>query len=145
LAAVSTLSGHQQTSRSVGVVVVDDQAVFRRAAREVIDATAGFEVLGEASSGEEALRVVDRVDPDLVLIDVRMPAMNGTETARRLSATHPKATIVLISTENPTDLSAGAESFGAVALISKEDFGVSTLRRLWTRYGSRLSEDTAPR
>ena len=73
----------------VRVLTVDDQAVFRGIAREVIDATPGFESVGEAASGEEALAAVDRLDPQLVLLDVRMPGLDGIEVARRLRATHP--------------------------------------------------------
>ena len=80
-------------------MTVDDQAVFRQAAREVIEATDGFEHLGEAGSGEEALALAGELDPDLVLVDVRMPGIDGFETARRLSAAHPASTVVLISTE----------------------------------------------
>jgi two-component system, NarL family, invasion response regulator UvrY len=119
----------------VGVMTVDDQAVFRQAAREVIEATVGFEPLGEATCGEEALALADEVSPDLVLIDVRMPGIDGLETARRLSISHPAATIALISTENLDGLPSGVESCGAVALISKEDFGPATLRRLWADHG----------
>ena len=72
---------------AVGVMTVDDQAVFRQAAREVIEATDGFEYLGEAGSGEEALALAGELDPDLVLVDIRMPGIDGFETARRLSAT----------------------------------------------------------
>ena len=123
----------------MSVVTVDDQAVFRRVAREVIEATPGFESLGEATSGEEALALADEVDPDLVLIDVRMPGMSGVETAARLSAAHPTATIVLVSTEDLVDLPAGMERCGAVALLSKEKFGTTALRRLWTLHGLRRS------
>jgi DNA-binding NarL/FixJ family response regulator len=77
-------------------------------AREVIGATAGFELLGEAASGEEALDLADRVDPDLVLVDLRMPGMDGLETCRRLRATHPAATVVLVSTDEPDDMCPGA-------------------------------------
>ena len=75
--------------RAVGVITVDDQAAFRDVAREVIEATVGFEPLGEAACGEEALVLAGDVEPDLVLLDVRMPGIDGLETARRLSAAHP--------------------------------------------------------
>ncbi len=65
---------------------MDDQPIFRAAARDVIDATAGFEAVGEAASGEDALRVVDELGPQLVLLDGRMPGMDGIETALRLTA-----------------------------------------------------------
>ena len=65
------------------VMTVDDQEVFRSAARAVVDATPGFESAGEPASGEEALALVDGTKPELVLVDVRMPGLGGVETARR--------------------------------------------------------------
>ena len=82
-------------------MTVDDQAVFRSVSREVIEATAGFEPAGEAASGEEALRLVEDTKPQLVLVDVRMPGMDGVETARRLHASHPDLVVVLISLDDP--------------------------------------------
>jgi CheY-like chemotaxis protein len=120
----------------VGVMTVDDQLVFRQVAREVIEATDGFEHLGEAGSAEEALALVDELDPDLVLVDVRMPGINGFETARRLGARHPGSTVVLISTECLDDKSEN-DLFGAVAFVRKQDFGSALLRRLWVDHGKR--------
>ena len=121
------------------MVTVDDQAVFREVAREVIEATDGFESLGEACSGEEALQLADDVDPDLVLVDVRMPGMSGVETASRLAAAHPTSTIVLVSSDDRTALPAGAECCGAAALLRKEEFGTTALRQLWAIHGPRAS------
>jgi two-component system, NarL family, invasion response regulator UvrY len=115
----------------VGVVTVDDQPFFRGAAREVIEATPGFEAVGEASSGEEALAIVDALDPQLVLVDVRMPGMDGAETAERISAGHPDVVVVLISIEDPEQVSVAAGSCGAAALVRKQDFGPRLLQSLW--------------
>jgi CheY-like chemotaxis protein len=82
----------------VRVLTVDDQAVFREIAREVIEETPGFESVGEAASGQEALAAVARLDPQLVLLDVRMPGLDGIEVARRLRATHPDTLLVLPAT-----------------------------------------------
>ena len=120
---------------TVGVVTVDDQAVFRQVAREVIEATDGFESLGEACSGEEALLLAEDVDPDLVLVDVRMPGMNGVETASRLAAAHPSSTIVLVSSEDRSELPEGTDRCGAAALLCKEEFGTAALQRLWAVHG----------
>ncbi|MGH3022239.1 MAG: response regulator transcription factor [Gaiellaceae bacterium] len=126
-----------QRRLQVGVLVVDDQVPFRQVARDVIEATSGFEALGEAASGPEALVLVDELDPELVLLDVRMPGMDGFETARRLSAAHPEAVIVLISIDDPSELSPqGVESCGARTLIRKQDFGTHALRRLWAAHGT---------
>jgi two-component system, NarL family, invasion response regulator UvrY len=122
-------------SGRVGVLTVDDQAVFRQVANEVIAQTAGFEPLGEAQSGEEALRAVERLNPELVILDVRMPGIGGIEAARRITADHPRTVVVLISIEDPDDVADEARSSGAVALVRKQDFGPALLRKLWTMHG----------
>jgi len=120
----------------VRVVTVDDQPFFRDAAREVIDATPGFEAIGEASSGEEALAVVDEVEPELVLIDVRMIGMDGIKAAERIRAAHPQVVVVLISIEDPTDVPAEARTCGAAALVRKQDFRPRLLQHLWVAHGA---------
>ena len=115
----------------VRVLTVDDQAQFRGVARDVIDATPGFEPVGEAKNGEEALLAVDRLAPELVLLDVRMPGLDGIEVARRLMASHPDTLVVLISIEDPVDVPSAAQLGDAVPLVRKQDFGPGLLRRLW--------------
>jgi DNA-binding NarL/FixJ family response regulator len=115
----------------VRVLTVDDQATFRGIAREVIDATPGFDAVGEAASGEEALAAVARLHPELVLLDVRMPGLDGIEVARRLRATHPDTLLVLVSIEEPIDLPAAAQIADTVPLVRKQDFGPKLLKRIW--------------
>jgi two-component system, NarL family, invasion response regulator UvrY len=119
---------------AVRVVTVDDQAVFRRAAEVVIDAAPGFELAGEAASGRDGLAVVERLDPDLVLLDVRMPGMDGVETARRLHHARTRAVIVLVTVEEPPD-APGATDCGAATLVSKRDLCPGFLREFWDAYG----------
>jgi two-component system, NarL family, invasion response regulator UvrY len=126
---------------SIRVLTVDDQARFRGVARDVIDATPGFEGVGEAVNGEEALRV-DRLAPELVLLDVRMPGIDGIEVARRLHVSHPDTLVVLITIEDAFDLPSASELGDAVPLVRKQDFGPSLLRRLWREHGrEHLSQD----
>jgi two-component system invasion response regulator UvrY len=126
---------HESRTTPVGVMVVDDQVTFREAAREVVDATPEFVMLGEAASGEQALASADELHPDLVLVDVRMAGMDGITTAARLHTSHPAAIVVLISVEEPPNLPGDALSCGAVEAIRKQDFGPATLRRVWGAYG----------
>ena len=120
---------------SVRVLTVDDQPRFRGVARDVIDATPGFEPIGEAENGEEALLAVDRLDPELVLLDVRMPGIDGIEVARRLHASHPQTLVVLITIEEALDLPSAAQFGDAVPLVRKQDFGPRLLRKLWREHG----------
>jgi len=123
-------------STPVGVLVVDDKVVFRQAARDVIEATAEFVMLGEATSGRHALAAVDDLHPDLVLMDVRMRGMDGIETSRRLSRAHPEAVVVLVTTEEPLNLPKDVGFCGAADLIRKQDLRPSLLRRLWRAHGN---------
>ena len=129
-----TLGPHPSTTRSVRVLTVDDQVLFRHVARDVIDATPGFEMAGEAASGDEGLAAVERLAPDLVLLDVRMPGINGIEVARRLAATHPEVVVVLISIEERIDVPSAAQ-LETVPLMRKQEFGPRLLKQLWSEYG----------
>ena len=120
---------------AVRVLTVDDQALFRGIAREVIDATPGFVVAGEASCGEEALTAVEHLEPQLVLLDVRMPGMDGLEVARHLAASHPETVVVLVSIEESVDVPSAGQLAGDVPFVRKRDFGPALLRGLWASHG----------
>jgi two-component system, NarL family, invasion response regulator UvrY len=119
----------------VGVLVVDDQLVFRQVAHDVIAATERFVPLGEATSGPHALALVAELEPDLILLDVRMPGMDGIETAARLRAEHPEPVVVLITVDEEPELPGELLSCGAAALVRKQDFGPAMLRRIWAEHG----------
>lgn len=121
----------------VTVLAVDDQAVFRHTARELIAATRGFQQIAEATSGEQALRLAAELHPDLVLVDVRMPGMDGIETARRLIDQDHDVAVVLVSLDALVDLPAAAAQIGAVAHVRKQDLSPRTLSALWRAHGGR--------
>lgn len=121
---------------AVQVLTVDDQPFFLEAARALIDSTPGFVLAGEAGSGDEAIAAVERLHPDMVLMDVRMPGLDGIETARRLTASGAATVVVLVSAHDVDDLGPLVETSGAVAIVPKERLRPSVLRRLWARYGA---------
>jgi DNA-binding NarL/FixJ family response regulator len=119
------------TTTPHSVVVVDDQAPFRMAAKAVLRRLDCFELAGEAASGPEAIELVDALRPELVLMDINMPEMNGIEATRRILSGHPEVVVFLCSTYDVEDLPPGAADSGASAYVNKERFGAETLRRLW--------------
>jgi DNA-binding NarL/FixJ family response regulator len=123
-------NGGQAASPPVRVLTVDDQPIFLRALRQLIGAAPGFALVGEAHSGAEALERAAELRPDLVLVDVRMPGMDGVETARRLLASDLRATVVLFSLEPLLEPEAVLE-LGVTAFVRKQDLSVATLQSVW--------------
>lgn len=119
------------TGNAVSVVVVDDQAPFRLAARAVLRRTEGFELVGEAENGLEALTLVDTLKPDLVLMDINMPEMGGIEATRQIVAELPATVVILCSTYGVNDLPPEAATSGARAYVHKEQLSSKTIKRLW--------------
>ncbi len=117
----------------VAVLIVDDQAPFRLAAKAVLRRSQGFELVGEASSGEEAVELAGSLSPDLVLMDINMGEMNGIEATRRIVAANPDVVVVLCSTYDAADLPPDAALSGARAYINKERLSPAALAESWAR------------
>jgi DNA-binding NarL/FixJ family response regulator len=119
------------TDVPVSVLVVDDQAPFRLAARAVVRRADGFELVGEAATGEEAVTMASDLRPALVLMDINMPGINGIEATRQIVALAPDTVVFLCSTYQLSDLPPDAATSGARAYLNKEEFGADALQRLW--------------
>lgn len=115
----------------VPVLVVDDQRPFRLAAAAVLRRTEGFELVGEAETGEEAVEQVANLHPALVLMDINMPGISGIEATRRIVASAPDTVVFLCSTYHLSDLPPDARTSGADAYVNKEELAPSVLQRLW--------------
>jgi DNA-binding NarL/FixJ family response regulator len=120
-------------SDAVRVMVVDDQAPFRMAVRLVVGRTPGFEVVGEATSGEESVELARSVRPDLVLMDINMGAMSGIEATGAIVAEQPGVVVFLCSTYASSDLPQGAMDTGAAAYLHKEELSPAVLSELWAQ------------
>ena len=121
---------------SIRVLVVDDIAETRDHIAKLLSFEPDMELVGAAAGGEEALDVATQVQPDVVLMDVNMPGMDGIETSERLARTAPEAAIVMMSVQNEADylrraMLAGAREFLVKPFTSDELFG--SVRQVATR------------
>jgi DNA-binding NarL/FixJ family response regulator len=120
--------------RPVSVLVVDDQGLFRDVMRDVVDATPGMTLAGDAASGEAALDAVEELSPQMVVIDKRMPGLGGIEAVRLIRARRPEIVVVLVSVETPDpDV---LEESGAVAFLHKRQLSPRALADVWRTYGA---------
>jgi two-component system, NarL family, invasion response regulator UvrY len=115
----------------VGVLAVDDDRRFLDVARDVIDATPGFDFLGEATTGEDAILQVAVLRPQLVLMDVRMPGIGGLEAARRMTHADDTRIAVILISANPFSVLQGAVPPRAIGLVGKERLCPRSLQALW--------------
>ena len=117
---------------SVRVLIVDDQAPFRDAARAVVEATDGFDVIGESSTGEASVDATRQLKPDLVLMDVNLPGINGLDATRRiLRDSNGVVVVLLLSTYDEEDYASKAAECGASAYIAKSRFDPDRLTAAW--------------
>jgi len=116
----------------VRVLLVDDQAPFLRAMSAVVEETHGFEVVGEASSGEEAIVTARELLPDFVLMDVNLPGIDGVEATKRLRERQRPPVVLLLSTYDEDVGAQFVAECGAAAYVTKSAFGPDQLRRVWT-------------
>jgi DNA-binding NarL/FixJ family response regulator len=104
----------------VSVLLVDDQALFREGLRTLLSVVPGIEVLGEAANGEAAVQQVRRLRPQVVLMDLRMPVLNGVEATRRLRAEAPETRVIVLSTFDDDEDVFDALRAGAVGYLLKD-------------------------
>jgi DNA-binding NarL/FixJ family response regulator len=122
------------TQRPLRVLIVDDERLPRQRLLRLLEEIPGTECVGECQNGRSAVDAIESLLPDLVLLDVRMPEMDGIETARRLRAVHPDGVVVLISVEQAPELPSSVTSVGAAAYLCKQQLSTRTLRELWAQH-----------
>jgi DNA-binding NarL/FixJ family response regulator len=112
---------HGGEVRVIRVVVADDQALVRAGVRMMLEAAGDMEVCGEAADGAEAVRLAERHRPDVVLMDLRMPRVDGLEATRRILAAQPSARIVVLTTFSEDENLYAALGAGALGFLVKDD------------------------
>jgi two-component system nitrate/nitrite response regulator NarL len=134
------------------ILIVDDHEMLRRGVRSLLEAKLPWEVCGEAADGTEALKKVQELKPDLVILDVTMPAMNGLEAAVQIRRIAPSVKIVIFSMHDSPAMRAEFERVGADAFVVKSapsgELITTVLRLLESAVGNgkaKADGDTAPR
>jgi DNA-binding NarL/FixJ family response regulator len=119
-----------QEQAAVRVLVVDDSPVFRNILRALVVATPGFDVVGTAASGREALELVALLAPQLVLMDAHMPELDGVEAALRIRRGDPQVVVLLLTASKRAPV-----SDSSLAVGDKRDLSSEWLEDFWHRHG----------
>lgn len=117
--------------QALRVLVVDDHASFRSCARALLTA-AGYDVVGEAEDGVAALALAEELEPELVLLDVQLPDLDGFEVASRLLARDRSLKVVLVSSRDCSTYGRLIETSGAIGFIAKGELSGGTLESVLT-------------
>jgi DNA-binding NarL/FixJ family response regulator len=117
--AVATRSLLNMQAPAIRVMVVDDHALHRDGTRQILEAYPDLQVVGDADSGEVALALVNQLHPDVVLLDIRLPGMNGIEVTRRLTRDHPDIRVLMVSAYDEDEYVRGALEAGAAGYLRK--------------------------
>jgi DNA-binding NarL/FixJ family response regulator len=104
----------------ISIVIADDQAAFRRGLRALLSTVRGVQVVGEAADGREAVTLAARLKPDVVLMDLRMPTMDGVAATRELRTTVPDVKILVLTTFDDDELVRSAIDAGAAGYVLKD-------------------------
>jgi DNA-binding NarL/FixJ family response regulator len=119
------------------VLAVDDQAHFRRTLRAVVERTSTLALAGEADSGEAAVALACELEPDVVLMDVRMPGLGGVLATNEIKERRPEMLVLLVSTTHPDELGRDAWESRADEVVWKGDLRPKLLDELWARHRRR--------
>src|SRR5262245_11051543 len=104
----------------IRLLLVDDHALFRAGLRSLLTSIGGFEIVAEASNGVEALELIDTISPDVVLMDLMMPGLNGLETTSRIVRKCPELPVVILSMNSAEEFVRPALQVGARGFLLKD-------------------------
>jgi two-component system, NarL family, response regulator LiaR len=123
------------SNRSIKVLIVDDHAMVRKGMRAFLGEYEDICVIGEAASGVEAVRLVDQLSPDVILIDLMMPGIDGIEAIRRITAIRPEQRIIVLTADGKEDRIFQAVKAGAMGYVVKNadpEELVQAIRRVYS-------------
>ena len=105
----------------VRILIVDDHEIFRRGLRSLLESRRDWEVCGEATDGQDAVEKAKRLQPDVVVLDITMPRLNGLDATQLLRKEVPKTKVVILSQHQPALMKQVALTAGAGAYVTKSE------------------------
>jgi len=117
------LSAGAETSRPITILIVDDHSVVRAGIRALLNTEPGFKVVGEAENGAKAVEIYGKLQPQLVLMDLRMPILDGVKATRSIRQLDPQALVVILTTHQGDDEVRAAFDAGAMGYLLKNSLG----------------------
>ena len=105
---------------SIRVLVVDDQSLIREGLAIILDTQPDIQVVGQAENGQEAVKLAAQLDPDVILMDIRMPLMDGIKATRQIQESHPQIKVLILTTYNEDDLVFDGFRAGAIGYLLKD-------------------------
>src|SRR5437764_4776443 len=115
----ATAAEPRSRAMTIKVAIADDHSLVRQGLRRYLDTAEDIEVVGEAANGEEAIALIDKASPDIVLLDIRMPEMDGLEAARKIRERFPKVGVIMLTAYDDRQFVVEAVRSGARGYVLK--------------------------
>lgn len=111
---------HQHSTEGIRVLLVDDHTLLRQGLLSIVSAYNHFEIVGEAGDGEDAVELAERLRPDVIVMDIHMPRMDGIEATKRIKANRPEIIIIGLSVNESADMAQRMKAAGVTVYLTKE-------------------------
>jgi len=128
--ALSKAKSVTSETKKITIMLADDHPLVRKALRDVLEKQAGFEIVAEAGDGEEAIKIATELVPDVVLMDITMPELNGIEATRQIKAKCPNIAVLVLTVHDDSEHILGILEAGAAGYLTKRVFGEEVIHAI---------------
>jgi DNA-binding NarL/FixJ family response regulator len=119
----NTAPRDQAVSQKTRIILADDHPLLRHALRNVLEKQPDIDIVAEAGDGEEAVKLVSELEPDLIIMDISMPTLNGLEATKLIKAEHPDTAVLILTVHDDNEFVLGLLKAGADGYLTKSVFG----------------------
>jgi DNA-binding NarL/FixJ family response regulator len=134
MSSVYGLKKEKQMSQKIKVMIADDHAMFREGIRYILESDPQIQVVGESSNGRQAVKEAERIKPQVIIMDIAMPELNGIEATRQILQKNPSIKIIILTMHYTTEHIYQALQAGAKGFVIKEAAGKELIRSVWSVY-----------